>query len=244
MVYNIDTINERMFGVPNTKEYRQRKLEGLCPNCGKILTEKDGDFIQCAQCREKDRRRKQERKTPKKELTITQKEKQHESRKLLYWSRKERHLCVLCGKQDAYTLSGKIRCYDCSQKWNKRNREYTRNYSQSHKDKIKEYRDTLKKNGICVVCEKNPAVKGKTRCSVCATRQNFRQAQRNAERNPTLPDGCLRCHHNPRKPGFKVCERCYEQMIRTQAIGQEKIRETMSRENHPWKKDNALIFGG
>lgn len=64
---------------------------------------------------------------------------------------KDHHMCTECGNQDAYTLNGRLRCYDCNEKHNKSN---VKNVTEERKERIKQYREQRHVEEFCVRCGK------------------------------------------------------------------------------------------
>lgn len=87
-------------------------------------------------------------------------------------------MCSECGKQDAYTLNGRRRCFECSEKRRKTEIEYIKP-EKPWKEPAKRWED-----GFCYICGK-PAVKGETKWSgkplkVCET--HYESIQKTGER--------------------------------------------------------------
>lgn len=59
-----------------------------------------------------------------------------------HW-RKDHHYCVDCGEQDAYTLNGRSRCYDCTEKKNAKERNAKKNEDRRKKRLIIKMRGTI-----------------------------------------------------------------------------------------------------
>ncbi len=85
---------------------------------------------------------------------------------------KSTHRCVRCGKKDESTENGSKLCPDC--------REYfkfaRKKYYVNNKDKVRQLqRDRiarLKAEGLCVVCGKEKAIDGQTKCDRCRKKNN------------------------------------------------------------------------
>ena len=82
------------------------------------------------------------------------------------------HRCIRCGKQDAYTLVGKQRCYECTEKEKERQRAYYQCHKPENKQRTKERYEWLKSKGMCTVCGKKKAKEGRTMCPSCLARNN------------------------------------------------------------------------
>lgn len=72
---------------------------------------------------------------------------------------KDHHFCTECKKQDAYTLAGRYRCYECTQKHNEyktsnhKQIDYAADRTQNRStDKIR--RSERPANGLCYLCGK------------------------------------------------------------------------------------------
>ena len=74
--------------------------------------------------------------------------------------------CVRCGKQDAYTMNGHQRCYECTEKGKEYCRKHNKELRENLKLKNKERYDNLKSQGICVICGKKKTF-GNVVCSTC-----------------------------------------------------------------------------
>lgn len=99
------------------------------------------------------------------------------------WGKRVKYLmanqrCVRCCKQDAYTLAGKQRCFDCTEKEKKNQRKYNEAHREEIKLKMKERSAKLKAEGICVFCGKRKARTKRTLCAHCAAKQKLRYYQK------------------------------------------------------------------
>ena len=73
---------------------------------------------------------------------------QSEYNHTIYQARKNSHLCIQCGKQDAFTLNGRARCAECTAAERERDKK---RYQKSGKERNrKAYQDRLEK-GVCGV---------------------------------------------------------------------------------------------
>ena len=81
--------------------------------------------------------------------------------------------CVICRHNKA--IKGQTKCATCKEKALR----YQRGYVEEHKAKIKETQKIyqyaryhrLKDAGLCVICGKTPAEKGKSRCTECFAKE-------------------------------------------------------------------------
>ncbi len=91
---------------------------------------------------------------------------------------KSLHFCTECGKQDAYTLNGRNRCYECSEKHNKQSN------TERHKERNKEYAKTVYtkciEQKICTQCHKRKPTPGRKICLICLAISRNRYLEKNA----------------------------------------------------------------
>lgn len=136
----------------------------------------------------------------------------HESIMSDYGMRKKCHYCVTCGRQDAYTLNGRARCFECQNKQNKLHRSHPE-YEEKRKVRKQAKYYERKAAGLCVVCEK-PAEKGKTRClkHLCKDRANHKHKELNRVIASEIGI-CVTCLKEPALYGHKLCESCYQKSV-------------------------------
>lgn len=147
---------------------------------------------------------------------------QRECMKRLYRKRKENHCCTRCDEQDERTLSGEIFCKQCYEK----QFEYR---AKVYKDRYQWY----KGHKMCPRCGKQDAytLGGRTYCYECAERERVRQgltayidpllfsaAKKDRKDYSKIPReqfaerGLCSVCGKPVKPGYKVCENCYDHL--------------------------------
>ena len=130
---------------------------------------------------------------------------------------KDHHMCTECGKQDAYTLNGRARCYECNEKHNKSNAK--NNKSEERIQHTKQYREQKREEGYCVRCLKRKAESNKLHCSVCLAQNRIRLKEQRSSDIPRNERGnynlCYRCG-NPLDGQLKsngekskLCSECY-----------------------------------
>ena len=159
---------------------------------------------------------------------------------------KEHGICVLCGQKDAQ--KGYTRCLECRFK----EREYARKSREKLTDEQKaEYNDKKRKaqsnlyqrrkeQGICVMCGKAKADRG-VRCSVCQNIVNRHKKEKSREQGTMpielfrYPEYCSTCGR-PVMQGKRVCERCYENILK---MG-EKGRQAMALKKQSWTHSWAV----
>ena len=82
------------------------------------------------------------------------------------------HRCIRCAKQDAYTLIGKQRCYECTEKDKERAKRNNQLHKEEHRQYAKERYAWLKSKGLCVICGKKKAKEGRVMCPRCLARNS------------------------------------------------------------------------
>ena len=155
-----------------------------------------------------------------------------------YCLRKKHHYCVTCGAQDAYTLIGRIQCFECSKKTNESHRNsYSKNNSNEKKKKLRTER---KSQGLCIECGEK-AADGRIRCHKHLMSARISQ-ERHRERKGIIPKSlkiqlgyCANCLDFATHG--KLCEKCYEKAMRgidkaTQIIREKHEYERKTRENN------------
>ena len=147
-------------------------------------------------------------------------------------------ICYKCGTADA--LKGKTLCADCAD----RQADYAaKNYWANKAEHLAKRHERQKKRsaerkaqGLCVVCGKREAQKGRTRCAICAEKDRRKQLKhsRKIGRIPydlrVSPDVCYICLGEPME-GSRLCADCYKKSCEHLEIGRSKIKW----ENHPWR---------
>ncbi len=137
-----------------------------------------------------------------------------------YYRAKENHLCVQCHKQDAYTLSGQVRCYECSQKNKERcKKNHCKNREKEKIQKKRKY-DESEAQGLCVTCNKRKAIDGFKQCPICRGKGRKRYRAW-ADKNGIVPredfdysNLCYTCHKGTQLEGKKLCASCYEKVCK------------------------------
>lgn len=152
-----------------------------------------------------------------------------------YEMMKKHHLCTRCGEKDAYTIGGRILCYDCTEKHNAYMREKWekdeefREKEHKRKQELKNYRI---ENRLCVRCGKPlPEYTNKKQCGICRAKDRRRVEKKRIEKGCTprfLFDGVTRCKTCGKEEvvkGYKLCSRCLENSRRTLEIARNTPRE-------------------
>lgn len=157
---------------------------------------------------------------------------------------KEHHICVRCGKRDAFY--NKTKCPECIEKEQKENREYyIRNKATILKKDKKRKNETYAKRkaaGLCVRCGKKAAIKG-VFCLECYVKERKRGIEK-VEKRKRENGGyireiwkekglCIQCGE-PTLPGKRLCQKHYEVAA--------KNAEHARKYSKWWRKDNQLLF--
>ena len=131
--------------------------------------------------------------------------------------------CVCCGKQDAYTLVGRWRCAECSEKNAQYAFKWQREHPEETKTRQKNYYEKRKANRICVLCGNPlPPERKAVSCKRCSVKYAEYKRQERLRKNETSPlysfveqhpDMCTRCRKAPRYKNFKLCEACYNHNV-------------------------------
>ena len=231
-----------------TKEtYYKRKEQGLCTYCGKRPADHGTYCEECARKNnERSRKRKQSEAYQKKkkekikngiclscgkpndrvDSTFCSKctEKREARRERLRIERIAQQKCVRCGND----TDGIHRlCEECSAK---------------NRQSAKEVREYYKSQGICVSCRMRKAVKGKTKCMVCAqdcneSRRKYYTAHKTEILNKVdnakvrsryaelkAQGICVRCHTKKARAGYTTCVECANKDNRRRRAAYRKAR--------------------
>lgn len=221
----------------NTSRDKWRKRmrqEKRCVNCGKQDERTLAGKTRCQTCAERDSFRWKERMDAAPQKRVVKNIAQQEWRKML----RESHLCVDCKKQDAYTLNGHARCFECSFKNSKQACKVAKVNQEKRKIDAKARRDRWRESGKCTRCGRvKPPYDLHMTCAACRAKMNARRKDRMTEQEGYYPRGtpglCYFCLH-PVMEGKKVCQRCYDARM----PGMKKARETAWKKNgqHVWRR--------
>lgn len=155
-----------------------------------------------------------------------------------YAKLKEFHLCRDCKKQDAYTLAGHTRCYECAEKDRIRHACDRKDHDGLIKMRAASvrYKQKCISEGRCVHCGKFLGT-GKRLCAICAEKQ--RQASKKSKGLPPRLPGimCWQCNKKPCADGHQVCADCYEKKVKVALQNLERV----DKENHPWRQRNRKL---
>lgn len=136
-------------------------------------------------------------------------------------NRKREHLCIQCGKQDAYTLNGRSRCAVCAE--NARNSDKRRNKTKRN-DAHRKRMERWIAEGKCSRCGREK-IPGYSLCKRCIISMNAKKRAKKIEDGMNWPRGsngiCWTCNKNKVIPGRKLCEECYRKTLDAQKKADE-----------------------
>lgn len=127
------------------------------------------------------------------------------------WNRrlKEAHMCRDCRKQDAYTFSGHVYCYECNQKRNEKAKRYREQNRESINRKRKQRYDARKAEYRCVFCGREFGfLDNGSLCAWCKAKKTRHHERDKVSRR--IGGVCFQCCENPPMDGKKLCAACYE----------------------------------
>lgn len=171
--------------------YHERKANGLCVKCGKPHV---GKFVMCDDCREKNN----------KEVKETRKTYQKHG------------VCPRCRKEKLY--GDEKNCSKCSEKaylqiMPNRDREH---YNELHREWSRRTHHEYIAKGICTRCRKRKSDYGFKTCGICRSKDAEAKRRRSVPKIPKSERAelglCYFCME-PVKPGYKVCQRCYDRNV-------------------------------
>lgn len=141
--------------------------------------------------------------------------------------------CVSCGKQDAFTMIGKVRCAECSDKDAELKRKLNEGPAHKEKERLKriERNEQRQANGLCIQCGRK-AGGGYKYCPRCRAKdRNRKRRQRQGKSFARGTILCWQCNKEIPILGHKLCQSCYEKKseicrIMTRLNAQRKAEET------------------
>lgn len=184
--------------------YERRKIQGICVRCGK--TPSVAGKVFCTECAEKSRNYNQESRLYFKKLGFCPRCKRNK----LFGDEKECPECIAM----MYEVNRKSK-----EKGNVSTKEYYRNYN-----------ERLKEQGLCRGCRKRNIAVGHIYCSICLAKKRIRARKNNGiERNERYKYGiCYRCGKQELVQGKKLCQKCYEDSLKSlqKANESESLKNT------------------
>lgn len=136
---------------------------------------------------------------------------------------KRNHFCRECLRQDAFTLSGRTYCADCSEKRKKQRRDGASPESKLQDSvRHKELRDQRRGEHKCVGCGKQLESQDKhVYCSVCRAKRKKNSDTYRAKFNKNYPRGengiCFQCNKAVAMEGRRLCSDCYDKAVKSAA---------------------------
>lgn len=147
------------------------------------------------------------------------KEEENQYRRDTYHWRKAHKMCARCGKQDAYTLNGRSKCYECREKENENRRK---NYD-PEKEREKKQRQYAKREaeGKCVRCGRVKSDNGRKICNKCVAEKHQYNQERSKDIRIYRHDLNLCWFCGSQLDGQKkfdgtqsrICSKCYESRL-------------------------------
>ena len=140
--------------------------------------------------------------------------------------------CLRCGKEDAYTINKHTYCADCTAWYCERGTKWAKANRQAINARNRARHAERKQNGECVLCGTKLINNGSY--AVC---QKCRQKSKVYKRKAYKAEGhisraqaeymglCKRCCREPMMDGKKVCEKCYNDLVRASAAAVELRRK-------------------
>lgn len=196
--------------------YENRKNNGLCPRCGKILDRK-GHY--CSECLEK----------------VNQ---YHRENKIFY---RENGICPVCGKE--LLIGDEKQCISCRQKAYERRKPLTDEQKERYGKRFRERQKSLYReraeSGICTKCGKRKAYIGKKKCKICLDKDAEMHRKRTDNRKNIKEYRkenhlCYHCGEPINREIGQLCKSCYNKCVDN---GNKSCRG-----NIYWENDNKIIF--
>lgn len=152
-----------------------------------------------------------------------------------YSMRKKAHVCVKCGKEDAYTMNGRANCAECADKIRNWFREYRKDQSERERRVTyrREQRKRMEEEGKCIRCGKKNTGTYKT-CPRCLAKKRNYNRKKNQEKAATKGVTlCWQCNKEKMLPGYKLCSKCYDMKMKALEVANRVNREIGYYK--PWK---------
>ena len=200
----------------SARHYRNRKDNGLCPRCGKVL-DRQGHF--CSVCLEKANQYTREARAFARSMGF----------------------CPEC-KKEKLVGEEKI-CLKCSARRYANKKPITEEqrirYNKNFREKQNELYKQRREQGICGECGKRKAEEGKSRCRICLDKNaeiHRRKRQEKGSVKEYRKENGL-CFYCGEKADTKsqVCQKCYDRCV-------ENGKKSTAHLTSYWRLDNKLIF--
>ena len=160
---------------------------------------------------------------------------------------KERHICYQCKQKDAYTMNGHLLCADCTEKQNARCRKWMENPENKKKQnaRVKEIKDKRRAEHKCIRCGKQIDENDNHKyCGICRFKERQRYYRKSERPARVYGVVCWMCNKKPVADGRKVCEECYEKLVKTckeNLFNEDGTHKYQMKEDHPWKR--GFVYG-
>ena len=151
-------------------------------------------------------------------------------------------LCAECGGRDAYTMTGRWFCAECTEKRNKRRRELRAANAEKYRAQNREWFAKHIEAGLCRYCGR-PAVGGTSMCEKHRRKQKARdRARRDKNGRKSLQDGICRWCDEPVEPGYKYCPKHHAELKEHCRRMSEKAKAKGVSKDHQWRHANDVLF--
>ena len=199
----------------SARHYRNRKDNGLCPRCGKVLDRK-GHY--CSECLEKTNQYTRESRAFARSMGF----------------------CPEC-KKEKLVGEEKI-CLKCSTRRYANKKPYTEEQRIRYNKRLREKQNALYKQrreqGLCGECGKRNAEEGKSRCRICLnknaeTHRKRKYNQVNIKEYRKENGLCYFCGETV-DTKFQICQKCHDKCV-------EQGKKGKSHLTSYWKTDNKLL---
>lgn len=194
--------------------YMDRQARGVCVDCGKGDERTRSGKARCAECNEKYHPKGYVKVRTDEELAEINAE-----RREWYKKKRDLHVCVNCGAQDAKTLDGFAMCRVCAKQratWSRGHRPESRDLETQ-----RERRQRWKESGLCSNCGAAIKEDGYKTCLNCRVRNKLSKIRMKAKRGapPRGSNGrCYQCNKRQAMPGKKLCAECYATRLKLPQI--------------------------
>lgn len=161
--------------------------------------------------------------------------------------RKKAHVCRDCGKEDAYTISGRTYCYECAEKQrlHKKSVRDTEEGRNKNKENAKKTRSSRKEKGLCERCGKRKPEIGRTCCRICLDKMKIAKRERDRAKGiePKISGCCILCGKFPVVEGYKHCLSCLSKKRKVLDWLNESGLADKGRKNREWIKKTERLIG-
>lgn len=161
--------------------------------------------------------------------------------------RKNAHICRDCGKEDAYTISGRTYCFDCAEKQrlHKQAIRETEEGRNKNRENSKKTRERRKEQGLCERCGKRKHESGMTCCRICLDKMKIAKRERDRAKGvqQRIIGYCVLCGKFPVVEGYKHCVSCLSKKMKVVYWLNESGLADKGRKNREWKRKTERLIG-